>query len=97
MLASLVSTAALAGCSDSVGASDDRYAVIFDFSNDYQGWVPGFVDYPVGKESEWAIGSSLAPLPAPARSGAQGHSIDGLEPQRRSVHVHHAGGPDPRA
>jgi hypothetical protein len=77
MLASLVSTAALAGCSDSVGASDDRYAVIFDFSNDYQGWVPGFVDYPVGKESEWAIGSSLAPLPAPLDPARKGILLTG--------------------
>jgi len=77
MLASLVFTAALAGCSDSVGASDDRYAVIFDFSNDYQGWVPGFVDYPVGKESEWAIGSSLAPLPAPLDPARKGILLTG--------------------
>jgi len=72
-----VSTAALAGCSDSVGASDDRYAVIFDFSNDYQGWVPGFVDYPVAKESEWAIGSSLAPLPAPLDPARKGILLTG--------------------
>ena len=77
MLASLVSAAALVGCSDSVGASDDRYAVIFDFSNDYQGWVPGFVDYPVGKESDWAIGSSLAPLPAPLDPARKGILLTG--------------------
>jgi hypothetical protein len=77
MLASLVSTAALAGCSDSVGASDDSYAVIFDFSNDYQGWVPAFVDYPVGKEAEWAIGSSLAPLPAPLDPARKGILLTG--------------------
>jgi len=71
-LASLVSAAMLAGCGDSVGARDDSFDVVFDFSNDYQGWVPGFVDYPVGQEADWAIGSSLAPLPAPldpARNG----------------------------
>ena len=72
-LASLVSAATLAGCGDSVGASDDSFDVVFDFSNGYQGWVPGFVDYPVGKETEWAIGSSLAPLPAP------------LDPARRGI------------
>jgi len=64
-VSSLVCAAALAGCRDSVGATDDSFDVAFDFSHDYQGWVPGFVDYPVGKEAEWAIGSSLAPLPAP--------------------------------
>ena len=77
MLASLVSAAALVGCSDSVGASDDSYAVIFDFSSDYQGWVAGFVDYPVGKEAEWGIGSSLAPLPAPLDPARKGILLTG--------------------
>jgi len=77
MLASLVSAAALVACSDSVGASDDSYAVIFDFSSDYQGWVAGFVDYPVGKEAEWGIGSSLAPLPAPLDPARKGILLTG--------------------
>ena len=76
-LASLVSTAALVGCSDSIGASDDSYAVLFDFSSDYQGWVAGFVDYPVGKEAEWGIGSSLAPLPAPLDPARKGILLTG--------------------
>lgn len=57
--------AALGACSDSAGLADDNYELEFDFSKGAQGWVAGFSDYPVGKEAEWAIGSSLAPLPAP--------------------------------
>ena len=76
-LASLVSAGALAGCGDSVGARDDSFDVSFDFSNDYQGWVPGFVDYPVGKEAEWAIGSSLAPLPVPLDPARKGILLTG--------------------
>ena len=76
-LAPLVFTTALSACSDSVGASDDSFDVAFDFSNDYQGWVPGFVDYPVGKETEWAIGSSLAPLPAPLDPARKGILLTG--------------------
>jgi hypothetical protein len=76
-LAPLVFAAALAGCGDSVGASDDSFDIAFDFSNDYQGWVPGFVDYPVGKEAEWAIGSSLAPLPAPLDAARKGILLTG--------------------
>jgi hypothetical protein len=76
-LASLV-CAALTGCGDSVGASDDSFDVAFDFSNDYQGWVPAFVDYPVGKEAEWALGSSLAPLPAPLDPARKGILLTGV-------------------
>ena len=76
-VSSLVCAAALAACSDSVGATDDSYDIAFDFSTDYQGWVPGFVDYPVGKEAEWAIGSSLAPLPAPLDPTRKGILLTG--------------------
>ena len=76
-LASLV-CAALTGCGDSVGASDDSFDVAFDFSNDYQGWVPAFVDYPVGKEAEWALGSLLAPLPAPLDPARKGILLTGV-------------------
>jgi len=76
-VSSLVCGAALAACSDSVGATDDSYDIAFDFSTDYQGWVPGFVDYPVGKEAEWAIGSSLAPLPAPLDPTRKGILLTG--------------------
>src|SRR5262245_49301144 len=75
--ASLASTTALTGCGDSVGTRDDSFDVEFDFSNDYQGWVPGFVDYPVGKETEWAIASSLAPLPAPLDPARKGILLTG--------------------
>lgn len=57
--------AMLGACGDSAGIADNELDIEFDFSNDYQGWVAGFSDYPVGKENEWAIGSSLAALPAP--------------------------------
>jgi len=77
-LASLVCGAALTGCGDSVGASDDSFDVAFDFSNDYQGWAPAFVDYPVGKETEWAIGSSLATLPAPLDPARKGILLTGV-------------------
>ena len=73
----LVAAGALTGCSDSVGASDDSFDIAFDFSHDYQGWVPGFVDYPVGKEAEWAIRSSLAPLPAPLDPARKGILLTG--------------------
>lgn len=58
-------TVAFVACGDSTGVTDDTFDIEFDFSSDYQGWVAGFSDYPVGKEMEWAIGSSLAALPAP--------------------------------
>ncbi len=76
-LASLVSAAALTGCGDAFGATDDSFDVEFDFSTDYQGWVPAFADYPVGKEAEWAIGSSLAPLPAPLDPARKGILLTG--------------------
>ena len=69
--------AATLGCGDSVGLSDDRYDIQFDFSTDYQGWAPGFADYPVGKETEWAIGSALAPLPAPLDPSRKGILLTG--------------------
>jgi hypothetical protein len=69
--------AALTGCGDSAGPSDDSFDIQFDFSNDYQGWAPGFSDYPVGKETEWAIGSSLAPLPAPLDGSRKGILLTG--------------------
>src|SRR4029450_6603932 len=76
-LASLVSAAALTGCGDSFGASDDSFDLEFDFSPDYQRGVAAFADYPVGKETEWAIGSSLAPLPAPLDPARKGILLTG--------------------
>jgi len=68
---------ALVACGDSTGVSDDNYDIEFDFSSDYQGWVAGFADYPVGKEAEWAIGSSLASLPAPLDASRKGILLSG--------------------
>jgi hypothetical protein len=69
--------AAVGACSDSAGISDDSYDIAFDFSSDYQGWAAGFADYPVGKETEWAIGSSLAALPAPLDGSRKGILLSG--------------------
>ena len=69
--------ATVAACSDSSGISDDTYDITFDFSSDLQGWVAGFTDYPVGKEIEWAIGSSLASLPAPLDRSRKGILLTG--------------------
>ena len=73
----LAAPAALTGCGDSFGATDDSFDIEFDFSNDYQGWSPSFADYPVGKENEWAIGSALAPLPAPLDPTRKGILLTG--------------------
>jgi hypothetical protein len=75
-IATLLITA-LVACSDSTGIADNNYEITFDFSNDYQGWVAGFTDYPVGKEAEWAIGSSLAALPAPLDGSRKGIRLSG--------------------
>ena len=72
-----LTTIALTACGDSTGLSDNRYDIEFDFSSDYQGWIPGFSDYPVGKEAEWAIGSALAPLPAPLDGTRKGILLTG--------------------
>ena len=64
MLAVAVSTT-LVACGDSTGLADNRYDIDFDFTNGIQGWVAGFADYPVGKETEWGLSSSLAALPLP--------------------------------
>ena len=76
-LVAVASAAALIGCGDSVGTSDDSFDLEFDFATDYQGWSPSFADYPVGKENEWAIGSSLAPLPAPLDPARKGILLTG--------------------
>jgi hypothetical protein len=76
-LVATVSTAALLACGDSTGVADDTYDAEFDFSNDYQGWVAAFADYPVGKEAEWGIGASLAPLPAPLDGSRKGIRLVG--------------------
>ena len=68
---------AVIGCGDSVGAADDSFDIEFDFSSDYQGWAPGFADYPVGKEAEWGIASSLAALPAPLDQSRKGILLTG--------------------
>jgi hypothetical protein len=64
MVAVAVSTM-LVACGDSTGLADNSYDIDFDFTNGIQGWVAGFSDYPVGKEMEWGLSSSLAALPAP--------------------------------
>ena len=68
----------LAACGDSTGAADDNYDIEFDFSNGQQDWVAGFVDYPVGKEGEWGISSSLAALPAPLNASRKGILLTGV-------------------
>ena len=73
--AALVAT--LAGCGDSTGPADDSYDIQFDFATDYHGWTPGFTDYPVGKEIDYALGSSLAPLPAPLDGSRKGILLTG--------------------
>jgi hypothetical protein len=73
----VASALALTGCGDSVGANDDSFDLEFDFSSDYQGWSPSFADYPVGKENEWALGSSVAPLPAPLDPTRKGILLTG--------------------
>src|SRR5215207_3212894 len=70
-------TFAVIACGDSTGVADDTFDIEFDFANDYQGWVAGFTDYPVGKETEWAIGSSLAALPAPLDGSRKGIRLTG--------------------
>ena len=74
---SAAAVAALIACGDSTGIGDDNYDIEFDFSNDYQGWVAGFADYPVGKEVEWGIGSSLATLPSPLDVSRKGILLTG--------------------
>lgn len=70
-------SATLVACGDTAGISDASYDLTFDFANDYQGWVAGFADYPVGKETEWAIGASLASLPAPLDGSRKGILLSG--------------------
>src|SRR5688500_19968499 len=74
---SAAAVAALIACGDSTGIGDDNYDIEFDFSNDYQGWVAGFADYPVGTEVEWGIGSSLATLPSPLDVSRKGILLTG--------------------
>jgi hypothetical protein len=64
-LLAVATSATLVACGDSTGLSDNSYDINFDFTNGIQGWVAGFADYPVGKENEWGLSSSLAALPAP--------------------------------
>ena len=72
-----VLTAVLIACGDSTGATDNSYDIEFDFSNGFQGWVAGFADYPVGKEGEWKIASTVAPLPAPLDASRKGILLTG--------------------
>lgn len=73
----------LAACGDSTAVGEGAYDFQFDFSAGFSGWDAGFVDYPVGKEAEWGIGSAVAPLPAPLdqsrraiRLSGENHSDD---------------------
>jgi hypothetical protein len=68
----------LAACSDSVGIGDNNVELEYDFSTGYQGWVAGFSDYPVGKEAEWGINSSLAALPLPLDITRRGILLTGV-------------------
>ena len=61
----LAASSTLAACGDDTGLTDNSYDIDFDFTNGIQGWVAGFADYPVGKETEWGLSSSLAALPVP--------------------------------
>jgi hypothetical protein len=70
--------AMLGACADSTGVEDNTYDLEFDFTNGQQDWVAGFVDYPVGKETEWGISSSLAPLPAPLNGSRKGILLTGI-------------------
>jgi hypothetical protein len=72
-----IAAATLLACGDAAGLADNSYDITFDFTNDYQGWVAGFADYPVGKEAEWAIGASLAALPAPLDGTRKGIRLTG--------------------
>ena len=74
----MVAMATLSACGDSVGVADDNYDIEFDFSNGQQEWVAGFSDYPVGKEAEWGISSSLAPLPPPLNTSRKGILLTGV-------------------
>ena len=65
MIPATAGCVALAACGDSTGVADTSYEITFDFTNGLQGWVAGFADYPVGKETEWGLSSSLAALPLP--------------------------------
>lgn len=65
MMFGALSFAILAACSDSTGIGRDNIELYYDFSTGFQGWEAGFADYPVGKETEWGLNSSLASLPAP--------------------------------
>jgi hypothetical protein len=71
-------TTLVTACGDSTGVADNNYEIEFDFSNGQQEWVAGFVDYPVGKEGEWAINSSLAPLPSPLNTSRKGILLTGV-------------------
>ena len=77
-LLAVVFAATLGACGDSVGVADDNYDIEFDFSNGQQEWVAGFVDYPVGKEGEWAISSSLVSLPSPLNTSRKGILLKGV-------------------
>ena len=69
----------LSACGDdALGVGNDDYEIEFDFSNGQQEWVAGFADYPVGKEAEWGISSSLAPLPAPLNTSRKGILLTGV-------------------
>src|SRR6476660_3103153 len=76
-IVALTLAATVVGCGDSVGVTDDSFDISFDVSNDFQGWTAGFSDYPVGKETEWALSSSLAPLPAPLDASRKGILLSG--------------------
>lgn len=77
--ASIVVAMVLSACADDAGlVGNDEYDIEFDFANGQQEWVAGFADYPVGKEAEWGISSSLAPLPAPLNTSRKGILLTGV-------------------
>ena len=72
-----LATTTLGACGDDTGLADNSYDIDFEFTNGIQGWVAGFADYPVGKEAEWGINSSLASLPAPLDVTRKGIMLTG--------------------
>lgn len=57
--------AVLTACSDATATTGDSVELEYDFATGYQGWVAEFADYPVGKEDDWQLESSIAALPLP--------------------------------
>lgn len=55
----------------------NEYTVTYTFVNDTSGWTGGFSDYGVGREEEFGLDFSLAPLPEPLDTTRQALRITG--------------------